>query len=467
MVFAGLLLTTGSISDRVGRKWVYLVGLGVFAGSSALAAWSSTTDHLVVARACMGAGAAAIMPSTLSILINVFGEEKERSIAIGVWSGIVGLGVAVGPVLGGSLLDHFWWGSVFLINVPIAIAALIIAALIVPNSYDPAARRPDPVGSILSIAGLGLLVWGIIELPNRTWTRFPTNVVLLTSLLTLGAFMVWERRNPNPMLPMELFKKRELAIPMVSLALMMFALLGMFFLMTQYLQFLLGFSPLKTGLSILPVAITLLLVSPLSIVICRRVGLKTVVIFGMLMIAFGLLFLSRLSVNSGYTDGLVGYLSIGVGAAMAMAPSTSSVMESLPLSQAGVGSASNDTALQVGGALGVGVIGTALNLRYQDELRSVLASYSVPSKIEHLILGSFGTSLAVAHHLPKAAAASLVSASRRAFMSGMSVGMSIAAVAAICGTIVVAVFLPRPHPTVEDAESSLLTETAMGNVSSD
>ena len=217
----------------------------------------------------MGVGAAALMPCTLSILTNVFIADRERAQAIGIWLGTAGLGVAIGPMLGGFLLVHFWWGSVFLINVPIATIGLIATAFLVPNSKSPHPRRPDPLGAALSIVGIGLLLWGIIEAPIRTWTSPLVVGALVGSVVIIGFFVVWERSTDHPMLPLEFFGDRRYSAAISSLALLLFALLGLFFLFTQYLQFCLGFSPLKTGLAIGPIALVLLIAAPTSVIIAR------------------------------------------------------------------------------------------------------------------------------------------------------------------------------------------------------
>ena len=436
VVFAGLLLSLGALGDRVGRKWVFMGGLVVFGAGSAMAALSGSPDGLTAARAVMGVGAAALMPGTLSILTNVFVAERDRARAIGIWSGTAGLGVAVGPILGGLLLVHFWWGSVFLINVPIAAVGLIAAALIVPNSKNPSAKRADPVGSLLSVAGLGLLLWGIIEAPGRSWSSPLIIAALIGSAVIIAAFVLWERHSDHPMLPMHFFGRRRYSVAIASLALVLFALVGMFFLMTQYLQFCLGFSPFKTGLAIGPVALVLLVVAPLSVVAVRRVGTKPVVSSGMLLIAVGLGLLSRTTVHDTYIDALPWFVLIGVGVGLTMAPSTESIMGSLPKEEAGVGSATSDTRMQVGGALGVGVLGTALIIRYQNFMTPLLAHLLIPANIKSLILGSVGGALAVAQRVPGSAGGALASTATRAFISGMNLGLiiasSIVTVAAIC-----------------------------------
>ena len=447
VTFAGLLLTFGAMGDRVGRKWVFMAGLLVFGAGSALAAFSPTPDRLTAARAVMGIGAAALMPSTLSILTNVFTAEHDRARAIGIWSGTAGLGVAIGPVLGGFLLVHYWWGSVFLINVPIALMGLVATVFLVPNSRSPEPRRPDPVGVVLSMVGLALLLWGIIEAPARTWTSPLILAALAGSALVIAGFVLWERHCDHPMLPMHFFARRRYSAAIASLALVLFAMLGLFFLVTQYLQFSLGFSPLQTGLGLAPIALILLVAAPSSVLLVRRFGSKPVIAGGLLLIAVGLALLSRTTVHSTYRDCVPWFAVIGAGVGLTLAPSTESVMGSLPTSDAGVGSATSDTSMQIGGALGVAVLGTILSLRYQSLLTPLLAHQPVPEAVERVILGSLGGALAVADRIPGPSGEALAAAARRGFVSGMDLGFIVAAgVVAVAGMIVLLALPNRGTP---------------------
>jgi EmrB/QacA subfamily drug resistance transporter len=452
VIFAGLLLSLGALGDRAGRKWVFIGGLVVFGGGSAFAAWSPTPDVLTVARAIMGVGAAALMPCTLSILTNVFTTERDRVRAIGIWSGTTGIGVALGPILGGVLLAHFWWGSVFLVNVPIAVLGIIGAIWLVPNSKNPSSLRPDPIGAFLSMLGLGLLLWGIIEAPGRGWSSLAIVGSLAAALVLVVAFIVWERRIDHAMLPLRFFASRRYSVAISALALVLFALLGMFFLFTQYLQFDLGYSPLEAGIRIIPVAAALLVIAPLSVLVARKIGTRAVVATGLALVAVAFGLLSRTSVTGTYKDCLVPFVIIGVGVALSLAPCTESVMGSLPRSQAGVGSATNDTAMQLGGALGVGVLGTVLNLRYQHLMAHAVARANVPAPIEKLIDSSLGAALAVAHRAPKDLGDQLASVARRAFVSGMDEALLIATVVVGVAALVIAVMLPNHGAPVSESE---------------
>ncbi|HLN41476.1 MAG TPA: MFS transporter, partial [Acidimicrobiales bacterium] len=451
VVFAGLLLVAGSLGDRLGRKWVFMAGLVVFAAGSATSAFSATPDRLIAARAFMGVGAAAIMPSTLSILTNVFTEAENRARAIGFWSGMTGLGLAVGPVAGGWLLSHYWWGSVFLINVPIALGGLMAALWVVPNSKNPVSKRPDPVGAVLSIIALGLLLWGIIEAPNRTWTSPVVLGSIAAACVVIAVFILWERRSTHPMLMLSFFAHRQFSVAIGAMGLVTFALMGGLFVLTQYLQFSLGYSPLQTGIRVAPIAAVLLVVAPLSTVLVRYLGRKPVVFTGMGLIALGLGLLSMVTVQSTYADVLPAFLLMGIGTGLAFAPCTESVMGSLPLERAGVGSATNSAALQIGGALGVGVLGSLLDTRYQDRMVPVLAHYKAPESILSLITGSLGGALAVAQRLGGHLGTDLAGLARRSFVSGMGLAVTVGAFVVGAAAIVVLAMLPnRAAPAQPD-----------------
>jgi EmrB/QacA subfamily drug resistance transporter len=446
VAFAGLLLSLGALGDRVGRKWVFLAGLLVFAAGSAFSAWSGSVGWLTAGRVVMGAGAAALMPCTLSILTNVFSTDRDRGRAIGIWSATAGLGVAIGPILGGFLLVHYWWGSVFLINVPIAAVGGLAAIFVVPNSRNARAKKPDPVGMLLSVLGFGLLLWAVIEAPGRTWGAPPITGALAASAALIAGFIVWEHRRTDPMLPVSFFRNRRYSAAIASLALVIFALLGLLFLMTQYLQFVLGFSAFRAGLAIGPVALVLLVTAPFSAVLARRIGTKSVIVPGLLLIALGLGFLSQTTIGDGYRWCLPFFLLIGGGVGLALAPSTDSVMGSVPKDEAGVGSATSDTSMQAGGALGVAVLGTALNLRYQHLMTALISHHTVPSAIRDVILGSLGGALQVAARIPGPTGAALADAARRSFVSGMDLGLLIAAIVVAAAAALVLLALPqRPH----------------------
>ncbi len=456
IVFAGLLLVAGSLGDRLGRKWVFMTGLLVFAAGSALSAFSGSPDRLIAARAFMGIGGAAIMPSTLSILTNTFTDARDRARAIGIWSGTTGLGVAVGPVAGGWLLAHFWWGSVFLVNVPIALLGLLAAALFVPNSKDRSTKPSDPVGACLSIVGMGLLLWGIIEAPDRSWTSPLVLGAISAAVVVLGAFAAWERHSSHPMLQVSFFSSRRFSAAVGAMGLVMFALMGGLFLLTQYLQFSLGYTPFQTGLRIAPIAGVLLVVAPLSSFIERFVGTKPVVFSGMAFVALGLALLSYVTVRDNYMDVLPAFLLIGLGTGLAFAPSTESVMGSLPIDQAGVGAATNGASLQTGGALGVGILGSLLNTRYQNRLAPVLSHHPMPASVLHLITGSLGGALAISQKIGGTLGLQLAGFARQSFVSGLDLAVTVAAIVVGAASLVVLVMLPNRAAAHKQAPTSEL-----------
>ena len=261
LVFASLLLTTGSLSDRFGRRSALAVGLAIFGLGSVASAFAGTANVLTATRALMGIGGALIMPSTLSILTNVFPPE-ERGRAIGIWAGVSGLGIAIGPVVGGALLGHFWWGSVFLVNVPVVLVGLIAGRLIVPNSKDPSSPRVDPIGATLSVLGLVALVYGIIEVPSYGWANGRILGAFAAAVVIIGAFVAWELHTDHPMLKIQFFRNPRFTAASVGIMLVFFALFGSFFFITQELQFILGYTPLQAGLRLAPIALVMAVAAP-------------------------------------------------------------------------------------------------------------------------------------------------------------------------------------------------------------
>ncbi len=453
IVFAGLLLVLGSLGDRVGRKWVFIAGLGVFAAGSAASAFSGSPNHLIIARGCMGIGGAAIMPSSLSILTNVFQDPTERARAIGIWSGTTGLGVALGPLAGGWLLARFWWGSVFLINVPIALLGLLAALFLVPNSRNPSSKRPDPAGAVLSMVGMGFFLWGIIEAPNHGWTSPLIIGSLAGGFAVLSGFIFWERRSDHPMLQLEFFRKRRFSAAIGAMAMVIFALFGALFLLTQYLQFSLGYTAYEAGLRVAPVAAVLLVVAPLSSVIVRFVGTKPVVFTGMALIATGLVLLSGITIRDTYGGILPALFLLGGGAGLSFAPCTESVMGSLPPDLAGIGSATDSTSIQIGGALGVAILGSLLNTRFQGDLLPLVQHHGLPASVISLITGSLGGSLAVAHQVGGQLGAQLAHAARLAFISGMDLALEVGAGAVATASLVTLLALPNRAPAPAGSEA--------------
>lgn len=441
-VFAGLLLVAGSVGDRIGRKKVFTAGLLVFALGSGGSAFSTSVTTLIVARGAMGVGAACIMPATLSIITDVFRHPDEQTRAIGIWSGTTGLGIAIGPIVGGWLLAHYWWGSAFLVNVPIAVVGMAAAIWLVPDSADPAHRHIDVLGALLSVAGLGLLLYAIIGIPSYGWHSGQVLVSGGVAVVLLCAFVVWERHAAEPMLVLESFRDRRFSVAMAAVALAVFALMAALFVLTQYLQFSLGLSPFGTGVRILPIAAVLGVAALASSTLDRWLGTKAVVAIGLVVVAGGLWQLTTTTVSDGFSHGLAGMLLLGLGAGLIIAPATASVMDSLPRERAGVGSATNSTALQVGGALGVAVIGALLSSRYQQGMAGALAGHTVPAAASTAILGSLGGALEVARIAGGSVGAALATVARHAFVEGMDEGLTVAAIVVAASAVLVGVALP-------------------------
>ena len=447
LVFAGLLLTAGSLSDRYGRRSALALGLVIFGCGSLASAFAGSANTLIFTRALMGVGGALIMPSTLSILTNVFPAE-ERGRAIGIWAGVSGLGIGIGPVVGGWLLTHFWWGSVFLVNVPVVIFALIAGRLIVPNSKDPSAPQLDPLGAVLSIVGLISLVYGIIEAPSHGWTDPMILAAFGVAALALTAFILWELQSDHPMLNLEFFKNPRFTAANISVTLVFFALFGSLFFLTQYLQFVLGYSALQAGYRVAPIALVLIVVSPITGRLVNRVGNKLLVTFGMAVVAAGLWFLSTLTIASSYGHVLISIMVLGTGMALAMTPATESIMGSLPLAKAGVGSAMNDTTRQIGGALGVAILGSVFASSYTAALAPWLTK--LPAATAAAAQSSVGAAIKIGDTVGGPAGTALVTASKTAFIEAMDRGLFVGAAVALVGAFVALMWLPnRPR----DAES--------------
>jgi len=446
LVFGGLLLVAGSLADRVGRKRTFLAGLVAFAGGSAWSAFSGSVGVLIAARASMGVGAALMMPSTLAIITDMFRDGGQRQRAIGIWAGTSGLGFALGPIVGGLLLAHFWWGSVFLINVPIAAVGLLCAIPLVPDSKNPAAQRPDLAGAVLSIAGLGLVLWSIIEAPVHGWSSARVIGTGIAGLAVLAGFAVWERASNHPMLNLQFFRRPSFSAAVGANGLALFGLAGSLFVLTQFLQFNLGYSALQAGVRMLPIAATIAVVAPLSAVAVRVAGAKLTTAAGLLLIAVGLWQVSNATVVWTYTDTLPGLIMTGIGAALVMPAVSGSVMGSLPRGDTGVGAATNGVSIQVGGAVGVAIIGSLLSTRYQNQMTAALAPYHLPHAIENTILGSIGGALAVAARVGGATGHLLAHAARSAFLSGADLGLLAAAAVVLLGCVLALLTLPaRPR----------------------
>lgn len=434
IVFAGLLLTAGSLGDRLGRRHALATGLFTFLVGSILSALAGSTTMLIVGRSVMGVGGALIMPTTLSILVNAFGDPRERAKAIAIWTAASGAGIALGPIVGGALMRSFAWGSVFWINVPLLALAFLGTLHLVPDSRDPHATRPDPVGAALSIVAISSLVYAIIEAPRSGWASTSTLVVFAVAAMTGGMFVRWELRRGEPILDMRLFANRGFSAGSVALAMLFFAMAGTVFLQAQYLQFVLDYSPLAAGAALVPAALGMILGSGVGAHLAGQLGGRIAVTTGTLLAAGGVAVQAAFIDGASYAPTGAGLLLFGLGAGIAMPAATDLIMATLPPARAGVGSAVNDTVRELGGALGVAVIGSVAASTYASNVQGRLAGIEgVPDGVRAALSDNLGAALEVSRHLG-ADSALVTAAARDAFVSSMSsslwVGFALAALAA-------------------------------------
>lgn len=395
LVFAGLLFTYGVLGDRFGRKRMLMIGMLLFGAASALCAFASSPAWLITTRALMGIGGAAVLPSTLSIITNVF-EPAERGKAIGIWAGFTGLAIAIGPITGGALLERFWWGSVFLINVPFVLVGLVAIAALVPESKDPNPRGIDFFGVVLSMTGLILLVYGIIKGgQNGEWTSPPVLATLLGGIVVLAVFVAVERRSDHPSLDITLFRNPAFSAASVAVTAAFFALFGATFYLTFYLQFAKDYSPLQAGIRLLPVAFALAFFAPRSAKLVQRFGAKAVCTGGLSLVTVAFLMYQLIDTTTSIWVLEVLLFVQGVGMANTMAPATESIMSTLPRERAGAGSAVNNTVRQVGGALGVAIIGSILSASYRAGITPELAKLPIPPAVRDTAAESLGATKAI------------------------------------------------------------------------
>src|SRR3954469_22417094 len=396
LVFAGLLFSSGALGDRYGRKGALQLGLVVYLVACVLATASTAMWELIACRALMGVGAAFIMPSTLSILVNVFPAD-ERTKAIAIWASVTGAAGAIGPVASGWLLGHFWYGSVFLVNVPIVLTALIAGRFLVPKSRDPEEARLDPIGAVLSIVGVGSLVYGLIQAPQDGWASADTLIAFTIAAVVLVLFVVWELHVEEPMLDMRYFKNPAFSTGTGGMILIFLSMFGVMFLVTQYFQLILGYSPLGAALRLLPMAPIMILVSPMTPRLSARFGANRVVSAGMASVAGGLLMFRGLTPHTPYWYVLISIVPLVSGIALSMSPMTASIMSAVPARRAGAGSAMNDATRELGAAFGIALMGSLAASRYSASLAPVTAH--LPRSVQRQAGVSLADALAAADKL--------------------------------------------------------------------
>ena len=381
LVMAGLMLSAGSLADRYGRRGFLSSGLALFAVTSAVAAQVDSADGLIWARAAMGVGAAVIFPSTLALITNIFTQPAQRAKAIGVWAAMVGVGVAVGPISGGWLLEHFSWGLIFLVNVPIAAVAIIGGLLFIPTSRDPATPPIDYAGLVLSAVGVTALVYTIIEAPNHGWTSGQTIAGFTVAAVVIAVFIWWEQRHSHPMLDLSVFRNRRFSGGSLAITAGFLTLFGFIFVITQYFQFIKGYGAFETGVRLLPVAASIAIASIVGPRIVERIGTTVVVAGGLAIFAAGLGWASTASASTPYLEIAVQMVLLGAGLGLTTAPGTESIMGSLSADKAGVGSAVNDTTRELGGTLGVAIVGSVFASIYSGRLAYAPALQALPGRL--------------------------------------------------------------------------------------
>ncbi len=435
LVFAGLLLFAGALGDRFGRKKALLVGLAIFASAAVFGAFADSANVLIGARAVMGVGAALIMPATLSIITVVFSPE-ERPKAIAAWAGFAGAGGALGPLLSGLLLEELWWGSVFFINVPIAIAAAVAIVSIVPGSRDPERRPLDFAGAVLSTIGLSGIVFGIIQGPESGWTDPVTLAGFGIGVAGLAAFVLWELRVDYPLLDPRLFLIRRFGLSSMAIMNAFLVMFGMFYVLTLYLQFVKGYSALEAAVRLLPFSLFMIVVAPRSPRLVSRFGHRNVVLFGITVQALAFALASRLDVGSGYGLIVVSISGMALGMALLMPPSTDAIVSSLPQAKAGVGSAVNDLTREVGGSIGIALLGTLVSTGYRSGLGD--DPDRLPPEAAEVVTDNIGGALAIADQVGGDIGAQIAATAREAYIDGLSV-----AFLAACGVGVISAVVYR------------------------
>jgi EmrB/QacA subfamily drug resistance transporter len=451
LVFAGLLLVFGVLGDRYGRKRALQAGVSIFGLASLGALVADSADQVIAVRAAMGVGAALIMPATLSIIANLF-TGKERGKAIAIWAALAAVGIGLGPLTGGLLLEWFDWSSVFMVNVPFAVAALLLGIRYVPESRDPRPGRFDLLGAALSTAGFSVLVYAIIEAPGQGWTSGLILGLLVASVVLLGAFLWWERRIEEPMLDLGFFRSAGFSVGTAAVSVAFFVLLGGIFALTQYLQFAHGYSAIEAGAVMSPMALGLMMGAGSSSKAAGRFGRSRVVAAGLTGLAI-LFALTALWEPDTGTLVLVGwFFALALSMGWVMAPATDAVVGAVPAAKSGVASATNTVARMVSGALGVAVIGSLISSLYSNDVEGSLTG--LPAQAQARADDSVGAAGAIATQLPGDVASSLLTTAGDAFTQAMGTGLLIAAALAAATAVAVLRFLPAREPVAEQAEGA-------------
>lgn len=443
--YAALMLVLGAIGDKYSRRGALVTGLLIFAGGSVMGSLVDETGLVITARAVMGVGAAVVMPATLSLLVAIFPRE-ERAKAITGWTATSGLAIAVGPLVAGWLLEDHAWGSTFLINVPIALVAVVGALALVPPSKAQGMGRIDYVGGLLSIVSVGSLVYAAIEGPHFGWGTGPIAAAVAAGVGLL-AFVAWELRHPHPMLDVRKFAQRPFSGSMLAVLFFFFGTFGALYYATQYLQFVLGYDALETGVRLLPLAGAVFAGAAVTGRLTPKLGVKAMVVTGMLIGSAGVFLLTRIDAGSSYTDFLASLIMLGFAIGLSVSPATDTIMGSFPESELGVGGGANDTSLELGGALGIAILGSLLGTAYRDKLSDLIGGH-LPQAALDTAKDSVGAGLAVAEEVAKNPAGgpqqaqALVDAVHEAFAHSVAQTSLIGGIIMAAGTLIVLAVLP-------------------------
>ncbi len=451
LLFGGLLFTWGVFADRQGRKLILLVGFIGFGLSSLAASFVTTPNQLIIMRGIMGIFAAAVLPSTLAIISTVFSSE-ERPKAIGIWSGAVGAGLAIGPILGGFLLDHFHWSSIFLVNVPICAAAFLACLFIVPESKNPHPGKFDPLGVLLSIVGLITVCYGLIRGGEVSFFDPIALGGIVGGIVLLVIFAFWERIAANPVLDITLFRNPRFSASIATIGVAFFALMGLTFFSAFYLQSVIGLSPLQAGAMLIPLAAAQIVSGPTSPIWVRRFGAKRVAAVGMFVLAIGLLGFATFQVDSSLIIVGIDFAILGFALGLVMPPATTAILAAVPREKTGAGSAVSSVARQVAAALGVAIIGSATSAVYKSNVLPSLSA--VPAQFRDMAAGSVQATLVLAEKFHSAAVAL---EAKQAYVSAMHVGAVISTIVTLLGVIAVLRWMPgklSPKVTGETAPAS-------------
>jgi len=450
MIFAALMLTTGSLGDRVGRKKMLQLGILIFGVSSFFASLADTPSGLILWRAFMGVGGAMMLPATLAIITNTFPRE-ERGKAIGVWAGLNGIGIALGPIIGGLIIANLNWNWIFLVNIPITVIALIAGWFLIPESHDPNPKKLDIPGTILSSIALALLVFGLIKGSDWGWTDIGVLSSLAGAIIAGFVFIIWERKTENPMLEIGFFKSARFSAGVFSVSVMALAMIGITFGLTLYMQFVNGYSALETGVRFVPLALGIFIGAGSSDKIVEKVGTTKVITVGYLGTAIALLIASFWEVNTAYWQLGTLFFLFGFFLGYIAAPATTAVMGALPEARAGIGSAMNTVSRMVAGSIGVASLGSILSSLYTSNFNyGITAVAGLPAEVIEASSESVGAAVTIAEGLPPVASEALLQVARNSFMDAWQVMAFISLSICFVGALIVVKVMPAKHGPVAE-----------------